>query len=151
MKITRNGVDFELTREELFEAHNEYQWLVDVEKVREDMPIGDIFNALPEDFKVAFCETVATDAAHYYDNYGYKWGDAVDNAFEDNKDQLAPMYARAMLGEKDPFCSMSEDDANSAFEEIGDDIDYLTNVEGMALTEAFQNALNGWMTIYREE
>ena len=60
MKITRNGTEFELTKEELFEAYIEQEHIWDVDYVLNMLPDFEEYDSVPENKRTDVIEKVAT-------------------------------------------------------------------------------------------
>lgn len=60
MKIIRNGIEFELTKEELFEAYVEQEHIWDVDYVRDMLPDFEEYDSIPENKREDVIEKVAT-------------------------------------------------------------------------------------------
>ena len=148
MKITRNGVDFELTREEMKEAHDAYGLLVEAELVKEHIPKSDIFNALPENVQNAFCVKVAKEARCFLERYGCSWHVAVDNVYVFLEDTLPIEYVKASLSEREPFKSIPEEKINDVYEEIADFMEGIMLRKDKTPADAFESAVDIWMEDY---
>ena len=144
MKITRNGVDFELTREEMKEAHDAYCLLCETEGVKERIPKSDIFNALPENVQNAFCVKVATEARRFLERYGCSWHVAVDNVYVFLKDTLPIEYVKVCLSEREPFKSIPEEKINDVYEEIADFMEGIMLREDKTPADALESAVDIW-------
>jgi predicted RNA-binding Zn-ribbon protein involved in translation (DUF1610 family) len=151
MKITRNGVDFELTREEMKEAHDAYALLCETECVKKHIPKSDIFNALPENIQNAFCAEVAMEARCFLERYGCSWHAAVDNVYIFHKDYLPKEYVKAMLSEREPFKSIPAEEVDDVYEEIADFMEGLMIREGKAVSDALKEASEIWAEDYDAE
>lgn len=60
MKITRNGAEFELTKEELFEAYVEQEHIWDVNYVRYTLLDFGEYDSIPENKREDVIEKIAT-------------------------------------------------------------------------------------------
>lgn len=60
MKITRNGAEFELTKEELFEAYVEQEHIWDVNYVRDTLLDFEEYDSIPENKREDVIEKIAT-------------------------------------------------------------------------------------------
>ena len=60
MKIIRNGVEFELTKEELFEAYVEQEHIWDVDYVFNMLPDFEEYDSIPKNKREDVIEKVAT-------------------------------------------------------------------------------------------
>lgn len=60
MKIIRNGAEFELTKEELFEAYIEQEHIWDIDYVRNTLLDFEEYDSIPENKREDVIEKVAT-------------------------------------------------------------------------------------------
>lgn len=60
MKIIRNGAEFELTKEELFEAYIEQEHIWDVDYVLNILPDFEEYDSIPENERADVIDKVAT-------------------------------------------------------------------------------------------
>ena len=88
MKIIRDGKEFELTREELFNAYVEQRWLFAVENIEMNMENyleDDEYEVLKDNRE--FIEDAAHELIRNEDKYDMDYSEALKDAIEDTKDR----------------------------------------------------------------
>lgn len=88
MKIIRDGKEFELTREELFNAHAEQRWLFAVENIEMNMENyleDDEYEILKDNRE--FIEDAAHELIRNEDKYDMDYSEALKDAIEETKDR----------------------------------------------------------------
>lgn len=88
MKIIRDGKEFELTREELFNAYAEQRWLFAVENIEMNMENyleDDEYEILKDNRE--FIEDAAHELIRNEDKYNMDYSEALKDAIEDTKDK----------------------------------------------------------------
>lgn len=88
MKFIRDGKEFELTREELFNAYVEQRWLFAVENIEMNMENyleDDEYEILKDNRE--FMEDAAHELVRNEDKYNMDYSEALKDAIEDTKDR----------------------------------------------------------------
>ena len=88
MKIIGDGKEFELTREELFNAYVEQRWLFAVENIEMNMENyleNDEYEVLKDNRE--FVEDAAHELIRNEDKYDMDYNEALKDAIEDTKDR----------------------------------------------------------------
>lgn len=77
MKIVRNGIEYELTEEELSSAYCEKEHLFDVEFVKNECEYNSDFENLSDEEKKDAYDDIAYEMRHQMDHYGISDFDAL--------------------------------------------------------------------------
>lgn len=84
MKIIRNGAEFELTKEELFEAYIEQEHIWDVDYVLNMLPDFEEYDFVPENKRADVIEKVATAMRAFVLKNDCNEYDALEYVIENN-------------------------------------------------------------------